>query len=64
MNNWPAGNAANLPDNTCLIVGGSYRGGVTTYYCVDFVDKNSSDAFLPSRRKNKRSAASLAVFST
>ena len=32
----PAGNSANLSTNTCLVVGGSYKGGDVTYYRIDF----------------------------
>ena len=46
------GKGAAMASNTCLIIGGSYQGGATTYYRVDFVDKSPSDAFLPLLRNH------------
>jgi hypothetical protein len=46
------GKGAAMASNTCLIIGGSYRGGATTYYRIDFVDKSPSDAFLPLLRNH------------
>ena len=46
------GKGAAMASNTCLIVGGSYRGGDVTYYRVDFVDESAPDAFLPLLRNH------------
>jgi hypothetical protein len=47
------GKGAAMASNTCLIIGGSYRGGAPSYYRVDFVDKGSApDAFLPLLRNH------------
>jgi hypothetical protein len=49
----PAGSTTNLSGNTCLVIGGSYRGEATSYYKVDFVgEENSRQVFLPLLRNN------------
>jgi hypothetical protein len=50
----PAGSDANLSGNTCLVIGGSYKGGDVTYYRVDFVGMTNNRAvFLPIVRNNR-----------
>ncbi|WP_295940634.1 fimbrial protein [uncultured Alistipes sp.] len=47
----PAGSGAALATNTCLVIGGSYRNGVETYYRVDFARKNGATYdYLPLKR--------------
>ncbi|MDR2775350.1 MAG: FimB/Mfa2 family fimbrial subunit [Tannerella sp.] len=49
----PAGGKGQaMPFNTCLVIGGSYRGRATSYYRVDFTDKNQPDIFLPLLRNH------------
>jgi hypothetical protein len=49
----PAGSAANLSANTCLVIGGSYRGEATSYYKIDFAgEENNRQVFLPLLRNN------------
>ncbi|MDR2775351.1 MAG: FimB/Mfa2 family fimbrial subunit [Tannerella sp.] len=49
----PAGDNANLSGNTCLVVGGSYKGGTITYYRIDFVGMaNDRAVFLPLLRNS------------
>ncbi len=38
------GNAASHDTNPCVIVGGSYRGGATSWYRVDFIERGGTDA--------------------
>ena len=49
----PAGNDTDLSTNTCLVVGGRYKGGAVTYYRIDFIKKeNGQKVFLPLLRNN------------
>ncbi|MDR1676077.1 MAG: FimB/Mfa2 family fimbrial subunit, partial [Tannerella sp.] len=49
----PAGSEATPAGNTCLVIGGSYRGGATTYYKVDFAGReNEQPVFLPLLRNS------------
>jgi hypothetical protein len=49
----PAGSAENLSANTCIVIGGSYRGEATSYYKVDFAgEENNRRVFLPLLRNN------------
>jgi hypothetical protein len=44
----PAGGKGQaMSGNTCIVIGGSYRGRAATYYRVDFTDRNDPDVFLP-----------------
>lgn len=36
----PAGSAGTLSTNTCLVIGGKYKGGIETFYRIDFAIKN------------------------
>ncbi|MDR2121457.1 MAG: FimB/Mfa2 family fimbrial subunit [Tannerella sp.] len=58
----PAGSqGASRADNTCLVIGGSYRGGATTYYRVDFIDRNTPNVCLPLLRNCRYSVKITAV---
>ncbi|MDR2810083.1 MAG: FimB/Mfa2 family fimbrial subunit [Tannerellaceae bacterium] len=46
------GNGKAMAGNTCLVVGGSYRGRPVTYYRADFVSKTDPDKFLPLLRNH------------
>jgi hypothetical protein len=60
----PAGSAANLSGNTCLVVGGSYKGGAVTYYRIDFIGmENNQKVFLPLLRNNYYSVKIVSVSS-
>ncbi|MDR1274590.1 MAG: FimB/Mfa2 family fimbrial subunit [Odoribacteraceae bacterium] len=46
-----SGTDLELPENTCLVIGGRYRGGpALTYYRVDFIDKQ--EKYLPLLRNH------------
>lgn len=49
-----AGSNSTLSTNPCLVVGGSYKGGATTYYRIDFtVIENNADNYLPLLRNHR-----------
>jgi hypothetical protein len=49
----PAGFETTPSGNTCLVIGGSYQGGATTYYKVDFTSQEKGQpVFLPLLRNN------------
>jgi hypothetical protein len=49
----PAGDGTNLAANTCLVIGGRYKGGAVTYYRIDFIGTESGrKIFLPLLRNN------------
>ncbi|GHV52705.1 hypothetical protein FACS1894181_16000 [Bacteroidia bacterium] len=59
----PAGNGGSAQaTNTCLVVGGSYKGGPVSYYRIDFVKQaNGPTAYLPLLRNYRYSLKVLEV---
>ena len=49
-----AGNASNLTNNTCLVVGGYFSGDNTlTYYRIDFTNTSEATTYLPLLRNHR-----------